>query len=222
MGVTQEANDWGGDLDAGIRAGDDAARAAVEAKRAAILGAALQCFAQYGLKRTSMEDIAKSAGMSRAALYLHYKNKRDIYRSLAQGYFDGVAAGVAAALGRGGSIGTALSRAFAAHADETFELILNSPHGGEMLDVTDSECGDIIETGEARLVALYASWLEGESTAGRVQLAAFGGAPELAATMLAALHGVKKSSRSYAELQAGAARLALIFGQGLTVQGLAL
>ena len=50
----------------------------IEEKQARILNAALGVFAAYGLKRSSMEDIAKAADMSRAALYQHFRNKEDI------------------------------------------------------------------------------------------------------------------------------------------------
>ncbi len=50
-------------------------------KAAAILEAAFQTFFQYGVKRATMDDIARAAGMSRPALYLVYKNKADIFRA---------------------------------------------------------------------------------------------------------------------------------------------
>ena len=53
----------------------------------AILDAAFHAFATYGYRRTAMDDIARGAGMSRTALYLHYRNKEDIFRSLALRYF---------------------------------------------------------------------------------------------------------------------------------------
>ncbi len=50
-------------------------------KAAAILEAAFQTFFQYGVKRATMDDIARAAGMSRPALYLVYRNKADIFRA---------------------------------------------------------------------------------------------------------------------------------------------
>ncbi|MEM7717163.1 MAG: helix-turn-helix domain-containing protein, partial [Cyanobacteria bacterium P01_A01_bin.68] len=55
-----------------------------ETKKKAILQASFTTFLQYGFRRTSMEDIASSLGISRAALYLHFKNKQEIFRSLSQ------------------------------------------------------------------------------------------------------------------------------------------
>ena len=54
----------------------------------AILDAAFGVFAAYGYRRTTMEDIARACGMSRTALYLHFRNKDDIFRSLTERYLD--------------------------------------------------------------------------------------------------------------------------------------
>ncbi len=44
--------------------------------------AALRAFSLYGYQRMSMEDIAQGAGLSRAALYLRFRNKKDIFATL--------------------------------------------------------------------------------------------------------------------------------------------
>ncbi len=51
-----------------------------------------------------MEDIARGAGMSRPALYLHYRNKDDIYRHLVRQHYDGAVAAVESALAGGGPV----------------------------------------------------------------------------------------------------------------------
>lgn len=40
-----------------------------------LLDAAEKCFAQLGLTKTTMEDVAQSAGMSRATVYRYFKNR---------------------------------------------------------------------------------------------------------------------------------------------------
>src|SRR5262245_65781694 len=54
------------------------------ATRERIHHAAFILFCRYGFKRTSMEDIAAEAGLSRAALYLQFRNKEDIFCDLAR------------------------------------------------------------------------------------------------------------------------------------------
>lgn len=41
-----------------------------------IVEAALHCFAQYGVSKTTMEDVAQAAGRSRATLYRYFPNKQ--------------------------------------------------------------------------------------------------------------------------------------------------
>ena len=50
-----------------------------EDKLPKIYEAALKVFAQYGYKRTRVEDVAAELGMTKGNLYLYVKNKRDLY-----------------------------------------------------------------------------------------------------------------------------------------------
>jgi AcrR family transcriptional regulator len=50
-----------------------------EKRISAILAAALKCFLHFGYVKTSMDDIAKEACLSRPLLYLKFKNKEDLF-----------------------------------------------------------------------------------------------------------------------------------------------
>lgn len=41
---------------------------------------ALNIFAEYGYKKTTIEDIASAMGLAKGTLYLYAKNKRELYR----------------------------------------------------------------------------------------------------------------------------------------------
>ncbi|MEY4870945.1 MAG: hypothetical protein RLZZ563_275 [Pseudomonadota bacterium] len=98
-----------------------------------ILDAAFHAFATYGYRRTSMDDIAKGAGLSRSALYLTYRNKEDIFRSLAIRYFDEAIRDMAGALASSGqSPEQALLAAFVAKDGKFMEAVLSTPHGEEL------------------------------------------------------------------------------------------
>jgi len=43
-----------------------------------ILLAALHCYERFGLEQTSLEQVAEQAGMSRATVYRHAKNRREL------------------------------------------------------------------------------------------------------------------------------------------------
>ena len=45
-----------------------------------MLDAAIGVFARYGYRKTSMEDVARAAGISRQGLYLSFANKEELFR----------------------------------------------------------------------------------------------------------------------------------------------
>ena len=54
----------------------------VGARRTTILEAARRRFSRFGPQKTTMEEVAREAGCSRATLYSHFRNKEDLYESL--------------------------------------------------------------------------------------------------------------------------------------------
>lgn len=179
-------------------------------RQQAILNAAWNAFAAYGYRKTSMDDIARGAAMSRPALYLHYRNKQDIFRSLAGYYYDQATKAVEAALARPGPPVEVLAAAFAAQGGEVIEVMLGSPHGMELLDATGVTAADIVLAGEERLRAIYAGWLAGLDRA-----CLPGPAQDLAGTMTAALKGIKMAGTDYATYRTRVALLAAMIGAGL-------
>ncbi len=55
-----------------------------ETKREAILNAAHQRLSQYGVKKTTMQEIAEDVGIAVGTLYLYFKNKNEILIAVAQ------------------------------------------------------------------------------------------------------------------------------------------
>jgi AcrR family transcriptional regulator len=47
-----------------------------------ILDAALEVFGERGLAATRLEDVAKSAGVSKGTIYLYFQNKEDLFREM--------------------------------------------------------------------------------------------------------------------------------------------
>lgn len=52
------------------------------ATRHQLLDAAERVFAEKGVSRTSLNDIAQAAGASRGAIYWHFKNKADLFNAM--------------------------------------------------------------------------------------------------------------------------------------------
>jgi AcrR family transcriptional regulator len=46
-----------------------------------LLEGALATFARFGYRKTSMEEVARAAGISRQGLYLHFPTKDDLFRA---------------------------------------------------------------------------------------------------------------------------------------------
>ena len=59
-----------------------------EARRQAILEAAITVFAQHGFDAATTDDIARAAGLSKGGLYWHFKSKDDILAAILMQLFD--------------------------------------------------------------------------------------------------------------------------------------
>ncbi|WP_208354421.1 TetR/AcrR family transcriptional regulator [Pseudaestuariivita rosea] len=183
-------------------------------RRKAILEAAFATFATYGFRRTSMEDIAKAANLSRPALYLHFKNKEDIFRSLAQYYYDAAAAGMAEALQKTGPLAQVLHGAFVARDGGIIDSVLSSPHGEELLDTKFTTSADVSKAGEARLAGIFADWLKHAEKSGQIRLTT---KPEVMAdTVMAALKGLKTPPPSLEVYRERQKTLAETLAMGMT------
>jgi AcrR family transcriptional regulator len=51
-----------------------------DTRQLAVLDAAVGVFARYGFRKTSMEEVARAAGVSRQGLYLQFANKEELFR----------------------------------------------------------------------------------------------------------------------------------------------
>jgi AcrR family transcriptional regulator len=53
-----------------------------DSRRRALLDAALAVFSRYGYQKTSMDEVARSAQLSRQGLYLHFATKEELSEQL--------------------------------------------------------------------------------------------------------------------------------------------
>ena len=177
----------------------------------AILDAAHQTFAAYGFKRTVMDDIARAAGMARTALYLHFRSKEDIFRSLALRHFDQALIDMETALNRPGqTMEQALYACFVAKDGKFMEAVLSTPHGSELLDAGFAVSLDLALAGEAKMSGLIAGWLEEQGVP-----ADLAPAKAVADTIFAALKGLKYTVTSLDDLRTGEARLARLVARAM-------
>lgn len=189
----------------------------IDRKEAAILRAAFECFARYGLRRTSMEDIAKGAGMSRPALYLHYAGKEDIFNAMVRFHFERSEKAVARVLAEPGPAATVLLAAFHAIDGDAVEAMLNSPHADEILSENAPFSQAAVVEAHARITRHLAEWIRAGVAEGRFNLDGLGAtAEEVASTIMATKFGIKTFAKNFADYRAAEARVAAIIGKALT------
>lgn len=184
---------------------------------AAILQSAFVAFARYGLRRTSMADIAKGAGMSRPALYLRYAGKEDIFNAIVRIHFQRSERAVAKVLAGVGPAAETLQAAMQAIDGDAVEAMLNSPHADEILSSDQPFNQTEVQEAHARITGHIARWITEGVAAGRLSLDGLGAsADEVAATLMASKFGIKSFAKDFAAYRAAQARVAAIFGKALT------
>ena len=63
-------------------------RVQAEVRRQEILDAAQACFRERGFHRTTVDDVARRAGLSKGAIYWHFKGKREVFFALFDRYME--------------------------------------------------------------------------------------------------------------------------------------
>lgn len=152
--------------------------------RARILTGALERFTAYGYRRTALEDIAQAAGLSRASVYVHFRNKEDVFRALArQLHTEGLAAAEAAAAADG-PLAERLRALFTAKLTPVVALARATPHAAELIDENDRVAGDVAAEFRKKLVRVLERLIAAAVAAGEVAPARAGLTPRTAAELV--------------------------------------
>ncbi len=125
-------------------------------RRVRILDGAMGCFLAYGYQRTTMDDIARAAEISRPALYLQFRNKADIYRALASAFMEHALENAVSAFQAAGDLETRLRSGLSCVMD-LVGAVEASPHGADILDMKSSLAADIVASGRAKMRATIES-----------------------------------------------------------------
>jgi len=175
-------------------------------KRSRVLDGAMRVFLSYGYQRVTMDDIARTAEMSRPALYLLFKNKAEIYRAIGERMFEMSSRAVDTVLAQERSLGERLNIVIDQIIIEMMCQITDSPHGAELLDLKNSLGADLVEAWHARSAGQFRLAIDNEATRLGIDLAARGLSAEgLAELLLDGLEGMKHRVQG-AEAQRLAAR----------------
>ena len=164
---------------------------AADGKREAILGAALELFGRYGYRRTSIDDIARAAGVAKGTVYLYVENKEALFRTLSQTLLDGVLATARAAATGGGGIAARLTAILDAKFGYFHGLLQGSPHVTELMDSKSRLCADVFATGDAAYLRVLTKAVSDAVRRGELAPKRHGlAAEDVARLLMAGAHGI--------------------------------
>jgi TetR/AcrR family transcriptional regulator, transcriptional repressor of aconitase len=116
------------------------------ARRRVILDAARDCILKFGYAKSSLEDIAKQAAVSRPLIYRKFKSKEEIFGAVLEDLFETQYRAAEQALAKPGSRREKLMSIYEALLlDPWRELIVDAPMGSEFYEACRRVTPDIDE-----------------------------------------------------------------------------
>jgi AcrR family transcriptional regulator len=168
------------------------------ARRAALLEAATGVFLRYGFKKTSMDDLARAAGLSRQGLYLHFATKEALFKEAVLQLIATTRAVGRAALAREDlEVEERLLAGFECVHGSTVGQP-GAEHLSELLETATTLVGPVIQELEQGLVADVARVLRSTGVAAGWKEAGVS-AKDLAEHLHAASYGVKHTVATHVE-----------------------
>jgi AcrR family transcriptional regulator len=103
-------------------------------KRRRIIEAAWRLALRVGLRATTMEALAREAGVAKGTLYAHFPDKDAVFDGVVADLLVELAAAFDAGMRSDGAIADRVGAALAGKYGVVAQIIEGSPHAGEMLD----------------------------------------------------------------------------------------
>lgn len=94
----------------------------------------MMAFAQYGFRKTSMEDIARASDLSRQSIYKKFGSKEACYDQILLAYMSGVYTEVFAALDSDADPAPIILESVFTRIGEDAVAFTNTPHGPDVLE----------------------------------------------------------------------------------------
>jgi len=192
-----------------------------------ILDAAMRVFRRHGFRRSSIEQAAEAAGLTRQALYHHFASKEALFRAVIERFYENALAAeidaAEAAEQAGGSLGDIIVAEVGARLRELLSSLDGSPHIEELFSEHLLQARDLYQTYATRYAAQIAATI---ARVCRKQKLAFNkgmSASELARCIEMAVHGTKSAYPSMlpadAFLKDLATMLRMLIGGAVTASG---
>ncbi len=194
-------------------------RGDAEARRAEILDASLRVFGQYGYRRTSMDDIAREAGIAKGTIYLSFTSKEEVFQALAQRLSGQMLAGAEAASRRAGTAADKLAAMHAAWFGTYAETTPRPPPAASVLYPIPGGWGAGASHARSRYNQLVRDVLAEADAAGELDLGPAGLTADTAAELLiAAARGLEPSQDEPAAYRHSLSTLARVMIAGLATR----
>ncbi|MEM9059579.1 MAG: helix-turn-helix domain-containing protein [Pseudomonadota bacterium] len=169
----------------------------METREKTITDAASRVFLRFGVKRTTMNDIAQEAGISRQTLYNAFSNKDDVLRGLIQVYNADAVAAIRRDYESAADLAEKLDVVFEHMIIRPHDLLNSSPHAQDLLQGMNSMAQDEIALQEAQFPIVIAEALAAHATAlAEVRLTA----EQIANMIFCASKGAKYHTRTRDEM----------------------
>ncbi len=187
------------------------------ATRSALLQGALEEISAFGVRRSSMQGVARRAGVSRATVYAHWKDKVELFRDLVHTVHDEHVASMERVLAEhGGRFEAQLLAMLEARFLRFVELTSSSPHAAELYDLHGRLCGDIARDSRRRSEDVLERLLDTAAARGDIDLDRLGlDVEHVASVLFDCAHGVKGEDVAPAEFTERLARTVRVLVAGL-------
>jgi AcrR family transcriptional regulator len=176
----------------------EVSEAARPPRQAAILAAAVKVFFQFGYRKTSMEDVAAAAQVSRQTLYLQFHDKERLFRAALEYVTEQMLASIKRLVAnKKGTVEQKLMGVFEVLCEDSLALS-SQVNIAELVMVARSQVEDIVSRFEADVLSVLADTLTQAGTAARWERHGIG-AQELALHLLDTSTGVKSATGNLSE-----------------------
>ena len=185
-----------------------------------ILDAAFAEFAHHGFQKTSLKDIAALAGVSRPTVYSFFKNKDQIFRSVAVNIHENGLREACAFLQDpfSADVTDAISEALYARHGRFLSLVIEKKGGAEMEDEHGRLCGDVVVSTQKTFNEQLARYINMAEAAKRICLSNQDLSAEQVVTLLnLSVIGCKRGCTSSAEYKERIVHVVTLFFGGLIV-----
>jgi AcrR family transcriptional regulator len=162
-----------------------------------ILDAAMRVFGRHGFRRSSIEQAAEEAGLTRQALYHHFDSKEALFRAVIERLYEqGLQAEIAAAKAaeeEGLELAEILVAEIAGRMQFMMSSLRDSPHTEELFSEHLAQARDLYQSYSVRFAEEIATTITRVCRKRKLTLASGVSVRELARCVEMAVHGTKSA-----------------------------